>query len=142
MAGSVRACRRLFQERRHVRVGRPLGRRGGERATADDAWAEHEFLPIGYEHFTRHAELIALYLSPKIVQKANAMSSGRAKKQQRSLGIAHYAWLFALWVLLVGIGFAANYFGRNDDDFADFAYVLFTASVAVALLDQLWKMKS
>ena len=70
------------------------------------------------------------------------MSSGRAKKQQRSPGIAHYAWLFALWVLLADIGFAANHFGRNDDDFADFAYVLFTASVAVALLDQLWKMKS
>jgi hypothetical protein len=70
------------------------------------------------------------------------MRDGPVKKQEGSTGVAHYAWLFALWVLLLGIGLAANHFARNDDDFADFAYVLFTATVAVALLDQLWKMKS
>lgn len=68
------------------------------------------------------------------------MRDGPAKKQAGNIGIAHYAWLFALWVVLVGIGFAANYFARND--VADFGYVLFTATVAVALLDQLWKLKS
>jgi len=70
------------------------------------------------------------------------MRHGRAKKQQGNIQIAHYAWLFALWVVLLGVGFAANHFARNDDDFADFAYVLFTATIAAALLDQLWKMKS
>jgi hypothetical protein len=70
------------------------------------------------------------------------MRDGPAKKQDGNIGIAHYACLLALWVVLVGIGIAANHFARNDDDFSDLAYVLFTATVAVALLDQLWKMKS
>ena len=74
------------------------------------------------------------------MQKAARMTAGQAGNQKRDTAIGHYAWLFALWVLLIGLGFAANHFGRNSE-LADFAYVLFTASVAVALLHQLWKMK-
>ena len=74
------------------------------------------------------------------MQKAARMSGSEARNQERGTAIGHYAWLFALWVLLIGLGFAANHFGRNSD-LADLAYVLFTASVAVALLHQLWKMK-
>ena len=73
------------------------------------------------------------------MQKAARMTGRQARNQERSTA-GHYAWLFTLWVLLIGLGFAANHFGRNSD-LADFAYVLFTASVAVALLHQLWKMK-
>jgi hypothetical protein len=76
------------------------------------------------------------------MQKVPRMAAGRIKKQEQGASIGHYACLFALWVLLIGLGFAANHFGRNDDDLADFGYVLFTASVAVALLHQLWKLKT
>jgi hypothetical protein len=69
------------------------------------------------------------------------MTGARANKQERKR-VAHYVCLFTLWVVLVGLGFAANHFGGNGDDSADFAYVLFTASVVVAVLDQLWKIKS
>ena len=74
------------------------------------------------------------------MQEAARMAGSQARNQERGTAIGHYAWLFALWVLLIGLGFAANHFGRNSE-LADFAYVLFTASVAVALLHQLWKMK-
>jgi len=74
------------------------------------------------------------------MQKAARMTGSQARNQERGTAIGHYVWLFALWVLLIGLGFAANHFGR-DSELADFAYVLFTASVAVALLHQLWKMK-
>jgi hypothetical protein len=80
------------------------------------------------------------YSAPRHVRETVQMAGDRANKQERKR-VAHYVCLFALWVLLVGLGFAANHFASNGDDSADFAYVLFTASVAVALLDQLWKMK-
>jgi hypothetical protein len=75
------------------------------------------------------------------MQKVASMTDARARSKERAMAIGHYACLVAVWVLLIGLGFAANHFGRNSDDPADFAYVLFTASVAVALLHQLWKMK-
>ena len=75
------------------------------------------------------------------MQTAARMTGDQAKKKERTIGIAHYAWLFALWIGLIGLGFSAIHFARNGDDAADYAYVLFTASVAVVVLDQLWKMK-
>jgi len=74
------------------------------------------------------------------MQKVARMTDARARSQERATAVGHYACLFAIWVLLMGLGFAANHFGRNSE-LADFAYVLFTASVAVALLHQLWQMK-
>ena len=74
------------------------------------------------------------------MQKAARMTGSQARNQERGTAIGHYAWLFTLWILLIGLGFAANHVGR-DSELADLAYVLFTASVAVALLHQLWKIK-
>jgi len=78
---------------------------------------------------------------PALMRKAPAMSAGRSNKSHRTR-VGHYLLLLALWLMLVGLGFAANHFAQEGADSADFAYVLFTASVAVALLDQLWRLKS
>ena len=94
----------------------------------------------GYAHFTRNFERSDVYCSHTLMHKAARMTDDQFTKEERGTAIAHYAWFFALWVLLIGLGFAANHFGR-DSELADFAYVLFTASVAVALLHQLWEMK-
>jgi hypothetical protein len=56
--------------------------------------------------------------------------------------LSHYIQLFALWVLLIGVGFTAMYLARSGDDPVDYAYVLFLASLVVVLLDQLRKIKS
>ena len=75
-----------------------------------------------------------------LTRKVTRMTGEQVRKE-RNTGIAHYVRLFALWVLLIGLGLAAIHFAQSGDDSGDYAYVLLTASLAVALLDQLWKMR-
>ena len=69
------------------------------------------------------------------------MVGERVKKTELWIWLSHYAHLFALWVLLIGVGFTATYLALSRDDHVDYAYVLFLASLLVVLLDQLWKIK-
>ena len=75
-----------------------------------------------------------------LLRKVTRMTGERVRKV-RSTGIVHYVRLFALWVLLLGLGLTAIHFAQSGDDSGDYAYVLLTASLAVALLDQLWNMR-
>ena len=70
------------------------------------------------------------------------MGGERVKKTELRTWLSHYVQLFALWVLLIGVGFTATYLVRSGDDHVDYAYVLFLASFGVVLLDQLRKIKS
>jgi hypothetical protein len=69
------------------------------------------------------------------------MAGERVKETELRTWLSHYVHLFALWALLIGVGFTATYFARNGDEPVDYAYVLFLASLVVVLLDQLWKIR-
>ena len=75
-------------------------------------------------------------------RRGEEMAGERVKETELRTWLSHYVHLFALWVLLIGVGFTATYFARNGDEPADYAYVLFSASLVVVLLDQLWKIES
>jgi hypothetical protein len=81
------------------------------------------------------------FCGKKRVVQGEEMVGERVKKTELWIWLSHYAHLFALWVLLIGVGFTATYLARSGDDHVDYAYVLFLASLVVVLLDQLWKIK-
>jgi hypothetical protein len=70
------------------------------------------------------------------------MAGDRVKETELRTWLSHYVHLFALCVLLIGVGFTATYFAHNGDEPVDYAYVMFLASLVVILLDQLRKIKS
>ena len=84
----------------------------------------------------------AAILQHKRVVEGEEMAGERVKETELRTWLSHYVHLFALWVLLIGVGFTATYFARNGDEPADYAYLLFLASLGVVLLDQLWKIES
>ena len=71
-------------------------------------------------------------------RRGEEMACERVKETELWTWLSHYVHLFALWVLLIGVGFTATYFARNGDEPVGYAYVLFL-SLVVVLLDQLWK---
>jgi hypothetical protein len=77
----------------------------------------------------------------KRVDEGEEMAGERIKETELRTWLSHYVHLFALWVLLIGVGFTATYFARNGDEPVDYAYVLFLASLVVVFLDQLWKIR-
>jgi len=82
-------------------------------------------------------------LRHKKVVEGEEMAGERVKETAELwTWLSHYVHLFALWVLLIGVGFTATYFARDGDEPVDYAYVLFLASLVVVLLDQLWKIES
>ena len=82
------------------------------------------------------------FAATKRVVEGEEMAGERVKETELRTWLSHYVHLFALWVLLIGVGFTATYFARDGDEPVDYAYVLFLASLVVVLLDQLWKIES